>query len=66
MVFNAEWEERDPEQARFLSLQWESYANGGFDDLWLLSKPSLQAREMDAKAERYGRKRRKEPVTDRL
>jgi hypothetical protein len=66
MVFNAEWEERDPEQARFLTLQWENYANGGFDDLWLLSKPSLQAREMDAKAERYGRKRRREPVTDKL
>lgn len=66
MVFNAEWEERDPEQARFLTLRWDDYADGHFDDLWLLSKPSMQQGEINEKAERYGRKRRKEPVTDKL
>ncbi len=41
MVFNADWEERDPLKARFLSLKAESYATDGFEDLWLLSKAAM-------------------------
>jgi type I restriction-modification system DNA methylase subunit len=66
MVFNAEWEETDPIKTRFLDLEWEQYAEGQFEDLWLLSKPSMQAREIDKKAERYGKKAKKEPVTKLL
>jgi hypothetical protein len=66
MVFNAEWETKDPTQARFLDLHWEQYADGQFDDLWLLSKPAMQTREIDKVAERFGKKAKKEPVTKTL
>ncbi len=41
MVFNADWEEKDPLKARFLTLKAETYATDGFDDLWLLSKAAM-------------------------
>ncbi|MEO8612336.1 MAG: N-6 DNA methylase, partial [Chloroflexota bacterium] len=66
MVFNAEWEENDPLKMRFLDLQWEHYATDQFEDLWLLSKSSIQAHEIDRIAERFGRKAKKEPVTESL
>jgi type I restriction-modification system DNA methylase subunit len=66
MVFNAEWEETDPLKTRFLNLDWEQYAESQFEDLWLLSKSSMQAHEIDKQAERYGRKAKKEPVTKLL
>lgn len=66
MVFNAEWEETDPVKTRFLNLEWEHYAESQFEDLWLLSRPSMQVREIDKQAERYGRKAKKEPVTKLL
>jgi len=66
MVFNAEWEETDPVKTRFLDLHWEQYAGSDFERLWLLSKPSFQAREIDRVAESFGRKARKEPVTETL
>lgn len=66
MVFNAEWETKDPAQARFLHLQHDDYANGGFERLWLLSKPAMQTRAMDKVAEQFGKKLKKEPVTKTL
>lgn len=66
VVLNAEWEERDPFKAVVFNLPYTDYANGGFDDLWRLSKPAMQARELDKWAERYGRKARKQPVTQVL
>ncbi|MBE2183693.1 MAG: N-6 DNA methylase, partial [Anaerolineae bacterium] len=66
IVFNAEWEERDPEHARFVTLHWGDYAAAAFDDLWLLSRTAMLRRELDARAERYGKKRRREAVTDKL
>jgi type I restriction-modification system DNA methylase subunit len=66
MIFNAEWETKDPVQARFLDLQADEYATTRFDDLWLLSKGSLQNREIDRVAERFGKKTRKQAVTDVL
>jgi hypothetical protein len=68
MVFNADWEERDPLKARFLDLHYDQYAGEGFDDLWLLSKPAMSAqpRAIDLRAERYGAKAKKEPVTRTL
>ncbi len=66
MVFNADVE-GDPVQARMFNLKYSDYlTNSGFEDLWLLSKESLQKREIDRVAERYGKKNKKEPVTTRL
>lgn len=62
VVLNAEWEERDPAKAVVLNLPCADYANGGFDDLWRLSKPAMQTRELDRHAERLGRKARQKPV----
>jgi type I restriction-modification system DNA methylase subunit len=66
IVYNADWETKDPNQARFLRLNHADYAESGFDDLWLLSKEAMQARQIDKVAERYGKKRRKESVTESL
>ncbi|MCU0497463.1 MAG: hypothetical protein MUF87_08945 [Anaerolineae bacterium] len=68
MVFNAEWEERDPLKARFLDLHYEDYAETRFDDLWLLSKTMMSQvpRPIDQFAERVHKKARKQPVTERL
>ena len=62
VVLNAEWEERDPLKAVVINLPCTDYANGGFDDLWRLSKPAMQTRELDRHAERLGRKARQKPV----
>jgi methylase of polypeptide subunit release factors len=67
MVFNADWETHDPSQARLLHLTYEQYSEpDAFEDLWLLSKPAMQARALDRRAERYGKKAIKQPVTDAL
>ncbi|MCU0480730.1 MAG: N-6 DNA methylase, partial [Anaerolineae bacterium] len=68
-VYNAdyiEWEEADDEkllQARFLSLRYDRYADDDFEDLWLLSKEAFSTRLLDARAEKYGKKSKREPVT---
>ncbi len=66
MVFNADWEERDPLKSRFIDLTWEQYADDGFEQLWLLAKPSLEDREIDAAAEKWGKKKSRARVTDVL
>lgn len=66
LVFNADWEDPNPEKTRLFELSHTDYANGRFDDLWLLSKPSLAAREIDRVAEKYGKKAKREPVTSIL
>ncbi|MDZ4672463.1 MAG: N-6 DNA methylase, partial [Phototrophicales bacterium] len=66
LVYNAEWEENDLEKIRFLRLNVADFADADFDDLWLLSKPAFMVRELDKKAERYGKKAKREPVTTRL
>lgn len=65
-VLNAEWKETNPTQAIFLDLQWDEYADRAFEDLWLLSKPAIQAGEMDRLAERFGKKTKKDPVSKTL
>lgn len=66
VIFNAEWETRNPIEARFLEIHHQDYAGDRFDDLWLLSRESMQQREIDHFAERVGRKRKKAPITDLL
>ncbi|MBN1564637.1 MAG: hypothetical protein JXA10_12400, partial [Anaerolineae bacterium] len=65
-VFNAEVNTRDPQKAVFLDLHWESYANGAFEDLWLLSKEAVRSGQIDTLAERYGKKARKGAVNELL
>ncbi len=65
-VFNAEWEETNPQKAIFLDLSWENYADTDFDNLWLLSKEAIRDGEIDRLAERFGKKARKRPVTEQL
>ncbi|MDZ4765542.1 MAG: N-6 DNA methylase [Chloroflexota bacterium] len=68
VVLNAEWDVNDLSGARFLTLGHADYAESGFDDLWLLSKPAMQTtpRPVDLRAERYGKKTRRAPVTEQL
>jgi type I restriction-modification system DNA methylase subunit len=66
MVFNAEWEDDDPEKTRLFHFRHADYAGGSFDDLWLLSKEAMGASEIDHLAERVGRKAKREPVTSIL
>jgi type I restriction-modification system DNA methylase subunit/REP element-mobilizing transposase RayT len=66
MVFNAEWEDDDPEKARLFNFRHADYAGSSFDDLWLLSREAMRTREIDRLAERVGRKAKREPVTSIL
>ena len=65
-IYNAEWETNIPAQARYLMLGWEEYAEGDFNDLWLLSKPAMQERLLDKAATKHGKKARRAPVTELL
>ncbi len=65
-VFNAEWQERDPQKALFLDLTWEKYTAEQFDDLWLLSKPAMLNGDINRVAERYGKKIKRKPVSELL
>lgn len=60
-VFNADWA-GDIHHAQYLTLRHDQYAAADFDDLWLLSKPAMQRRDLDRRAERHGKKDRKRPV----
>ena len=68
MVFNADIKVkvRKPMDAVFLDIDYKDLAGERFDDLWLLSKPAMQTREIDDLATRYGKKPKKQPVTDKL
>ena len=67
MVFNADLEEDEPSKARLIDLKVDMYLTE-FDDLWLLSKSAIQTRprSIDTLAERYGKKARREPITQVL
>jgi len=67
MVFNADWDTAKPSEAQFLIFKYTEFVEQ-LDDVWLLSKPAMQAtpRLIDQKAERYGRKARREPITTTL
>jgi len=66
-VYNAS-ADTAPDRARFINLHWEQYADSGFDDLWLLSRPSMsqRPRPIDQKAEQYGNLIPRRPVTELL
>ncbi len=69
MVFNAQIETPHPlKDANFLDLHWASYATTAFDELWKLSREAMtqRPRPLDVTAETYGRKARKQSVTESL
>lgn len=67
-IYNAEWESKNVFAKRFISIGFEEYVSK-FDQLWLLSRNSFEASELDKVAEDWGKKQKKvpiTPVTDRL
>jgi len=50
----------------FFHFSYENYADVAFDDLWLLSKSAFEAGLLDKKAEVYGVKAKRKPVTEKL
>jgi type I restriction-modification system DNA methylase subunit/REP element-mobilizing transposase RayT len=65
-ILNAEWNESNPAQAVLLDLKVHEYADGRFDDLWLLSKDAIRAGEIDRVAERFGKKAKRRKVNETL
>lgn len=63
-VYNAELLDRD--KRLFFSWSYEDFADDGFEDLWLLSKPAFMKGLMDKKAESHGVKAKRKPVTEIL
>lgn len=61
-VYNAEWKSRDVFQKRFFTLRFDELASD-FDRLWLLSRDSFASDELDRKAEEWGKKQKRIPVT---
>lgn len=61
-VYNAEWKAKSSIDKMFFELKWSEFLEK-FDKLWLLSKDSFIQNELDEKAEEWGKKQKKTPVT---
>ena len=64
-VFNAELKLANPLQSIFFGLSYKQFLDN-FDQLWLLSRESLEQGHIDKKAERWGKKAKKIPVDKQL
>ena len=64
-VFNAEWKEANPFNARFIEFDIDNYLTD-FDRLWWLSKTETASRRLDAEAEKVGKKEKRQPVSQIL
>lgn len=64
-VFNAERIAKYPDESLFFELKWDQYLER-FDQLWLLSKENLEKGELDKEAEKWLKKRRKAPVSQKM
>jgi len=64
-VFNAERIAKHPNESLFFELKWDQYLER-FDQLWLLSKESIEKGELDKVAEKWLKKRRKIPVSQKM
>jgi len=62
-IFNSEWKEK-PYRA-IKDITYNQYLSR-FNELWLLSKESIEKGELDTKAEEWGVKAKKEQVTEQL
>jgi type I restriction-modification system DNA methylase subunit len=64
-IFNAEWKEHHISRNRYLEFNYEEYLSR-FDELWLLSKESLEQGLLDKEAEKVGKKEKRKPVNDAI
>ena len=64
-VFNAEWKSSNPLQNLFFSLNCSQFLDR-FEQLWLLSRESLESGVIDTEAEKWGKKAKKVPVDKQL
>lgn len=64
-VFNAELKTENPFLAKFLEFNLETYLTD-FERLWWLSKQEVQAKRLDKEAENWGKKSKREPVSQNL
>jgi len=64
-VFNAEWSARNPNESLFFEIRYDKYSEN-FDQLSLLSKQAFLENRLDKEAEKWGKKRRKIPVDEKL
>jgi type I restriction-modification system DNA methylase subunit len=64
-VFNAEWKSSNPLQNMFFSLNCNQFLER-FEQLWLLSRESLDSGIIDIEAEKWGKKAKKVPVDKQL
>ncbi|MFH1506263.1 MAG: N-6 DNA methylase [archaeon] len=64
-VFNAEWKTPNPLQNMFFSLSCNQFLDR-FEQLWLLSRESLEQGLIDKEAEKWGKKAKKVPVDKQL
>lgn len=64
-IFNAEWKTDTIHQAKFLSLDFDSFLEK-FEKLWWLSKESFQTSLIDKEAEIVGKKTIKLPIGEQL
>jgi len=64
-VFNTEWLTKSPQESLFFELKWTEYLDR-FDQLYLLSKEAFLEGRLDKEAERWGKKKTKIPVNEKL
>jgi len=61
-IFNAKWKSKGIAEKRFIELTYDEFVDR-FEDLWLLSKDAFIDKELDKKAEQYGKKYKMTHVT---
>ncbi|MFH1977955.1 MAG: N-6 DNA methylase, partial [Candidatus Aenigmatarchaeota archaeon] len=64
-VFNSEVKTKRLSECLFLEIKWNEYIPR-FDQLWLLSKDSLEQGLLDKEAEKWGKKLKKSPIDKQL
>ena len=64
-VFNAEWKSVNYLQNQFFSINCSRFLDN-FEQLWLLSRESLELGSIDKEAEKWGKKAKKIPVDKQL
>lgn len=64
-IFNAEVKNPNPLQSELITIHYENYLDR-FEDLLLLSKEGFNQGLLDQKAEKWGKKLRKSPITEQL
>ncbi|MCX5782091.1 MAG: N-6 DNA methylase [Elusimicrobia bacterium] len=64
-VYNAEWKTKSLQDALLFEIKHSEYINK-FEQLWLLSKESIEQGLIDKEAEKWGKKIKKQPVSKQI